>query len=741
MASDPGTGGTYREDDILGIGRPAAYASPITPVASLEALARLHLARYRDLPEGEDDETLDVATGCLAAILVHDPSAMPADLADLIEADDIGEALDDILVTWLDRALTALAGGPADEVTAERWLLRGLLLGGPGGENRFAFLGNLAMLDRRRYERTADRAWLDSAVSRARDALSAAPTAREVRAGLFTNLGLVLRSVFDATGDLDALAEGVLRCRQALEEVAHSTEADPDDVILYRVNLVGALMGQHGQTGDPACLSEAVELATDTLAICPRRHSARPSLLTNLALGLSRRSDPRAVELAREAVATATVIDQRIRHRTNLAVVLRRRYDETGQVDCLNEGIAAGRVALAESGGAGEVVGSVLINLTNPVRLHAQRTGDLSAVDDLAGLLAAALLGMAPGHPERPDMQSSLASLHFVRFERTGELDPAHRAVALFRQSAAETTAAPRVPGTLCDLSGALHVLFLRTGVPAYLDESVDVARRALTSPALDRRSEADIRSNLSASLQIRHVLTGSMQDLVDAVAEGMDALAATDEQDPSWTARLNNLGNSTRYLAAATGDDYLWEEARTLCAQAVSSSAALAPDRALCQVSYAQALVENPDPEPDAESEAAANLAAALAQRTAAPVVRVRAGRQLGQLHAVHGRWPEAAAAFADTVRCLRLMAPRYLSWDDQEHHLVRAGGLGADAAAAALFVGSRESAVEMLEESRGVVLSYQLDVEAQRLRAVAPHLADELLRVRAVMNVERNR
>ncbi|WP_213012970.1 hypothetical protein, partial [Paractinoplanes toevensis] len=505
------------EDRLLGIGQPAGYEPPTTPGGPLEALARLHLARYRELPEGEDDEELDVATACLAAILVHDPSAMPADLADLIDADDISDALDDILVTWLDRALTALAGGTDDdEATAERWLCRGLLLGGPGGEHRFAFLGNLAMLDRRRYERTAVPVWLDSAVSRARAALAAAPAVPEIRAGLLTNLGLVLRTVFDATGDPDVLAEGVLRCREALAEVEHSSEADVDDVVLYRVNLVGALMGQHAETGDEALLREALDLASATLAVCPPGHSGRPSLLTNLALGLSRQSDPRAVDLAREAVATATSTDQRIRHRANLAVVLRRRYDATGQVDCLVEGIAEGRAALAESGGVGEAVGAILVNLTNPVRLHAQRTGDLGALDDLAGLLAEAVDGLPAGHPDRLDLYSSLASLHFVRFEHTGEVDRARRAVELLRRSAAGTTAPPRMPQILSDLSGCLHVLFLRTGVPAYLDESIEVARQALASPALDRRGEADVRSNLAASLQIRHALTGSMQDLVD---------------------------------------------------------------------------------------------------------------------------------------------------------------------------------------------------------------------------------
>ncbi|WP_213013994.1 hypothetical protein, partial [Paractinoplanes toevensis] len=222
-------------------------------------------------------------------------------------------------------------------------------------------------------------------------------------------------------------------------------------------------------------------------------------------------------------------------------------------------------------------------------------------------------------------------------------------------------------------------------------------------------------------------------QDLVDAVADGMAALDATDEQDPSRAARLNNLGNSTRYLAEATGDDYLWDEAGRLCAEAVSSSAPLDPARALYQVSYAQAVREGP--------EAAAGLAAALGQRTAAPAVRVRAGRQLGRLHAARGRWAEAGTAFGETVECLRLLAPRHLSWDDQEHHLGRIPGLGSDAAAAALSAGRPERAVELLENSRGVVLSYLLDVEEQQLRTVAPDLAESLLRVRAAMNAGRNR
>jgi hypothetical protein len=124
-----------------------------------------------------------------------------------------------------------------------------------------------------------------------------------------------------------------------------------------------------------------------------------------------------------------------------------------------------------------------------------------------------------------------------------------------------------------------------------------------------------------------------------------------------------------------------------------------------------------------------------------AAPAVRVRAGRQLGQVRAARGRWADADMAFGDTVACLRLLAPRHLSWDDQEHHLVGVRGLASDAAAAALSAGHGDRAIELLEQSRGVVLSYQLDVEGQQLRAVAPDLAQRLLQVRAAMNAGRNR
>lgn len=121
-----------------------------------------------------------------------------------------------------------------------------------------------------------------------------------------------------------------------------------------------------------------------------------------------------------------------------------------------------------------------------------------------------------------------------------------------------------------------------------------------------------------------------------------------------------------------------------------------------------------------------------ALAEATASPLapvlIRIVAGRGLGNA-CMAGDDPQAAlAAFEEVVQLLPQVAPSALARADREYGLSRVVGLAADVAAAAA-ASQPERAVELLEQIRGILLGEAIDARSDlsELRRAAPELAAE--------------
>jgi len=110
---------------------------------------------------------------------------------------------------------------------------------------------------------------------------------------------------------------------------------------------------------------------------------------------------------------------------------------------------------------------------------------------------------------------------------------------------------------------------------------------------------------------------------------------------------------------------------------------------------------------------------------------------------------WAEALEAYAAAIAQLPLVAPRSLDRADQEHGLRQFTTLGPDAAAAALQLADaasdpavagelRARAVELLDQSRGILLTHQLESRSDlsRLRTHAPTLATRFEKLLALRN-----
>jgi hypothetical protein len=700
----------------VGVGRPA-LAEPLDG-PMLIALVDAYMAVF-DAQDEADMPALENALTWAAALASRHPHDVPSRVRDLLDGGDVAEVLDDGLDIWLEHAAESLrhwrADGDAAALVHAEQMLRSCLSVCGDHRNRFAFASNLATVFRGHHARTSDPAWIASAVVLARAAVRDSPTDPREVAGLLTNLSIALLDAFDSSGDPELMAESVAASRRAAEV---GGQASDDDRLLFAGNLVAVLLRSHEETEDPGALREAVDFAERLLTDIPETHPSFASLRSNLAVALARiaqdRSEPalaahRALGLAVGAVRAEGNPVQRARYQANVCVVARNAFSVLGDAALLRSGIEHGRAALAVLGPGGAASAGLANNLATLLRDLAQSTGDLTALDEASDVLRDVLAVTPEGHPDLVLLHGAAAGVAFARYEYTGELAQARRGVELLRAVVGSVPAGhPLWKTVAADLSGLLHVLFLRTDEDTLLDASIALARAVLAGP-VPPHAAASLHANLGATLQQRYLLHADPADLLAAVAEGEAALGLL----PAGSlppGHRHNLSNSLRYLAHATGDPAAWQRARDLSRAAVAAAPLGSPARAVYLMGLANALTEAPEANAQDRRDAAAALEQATSSPVAALTVRVRAARALAELHARGGRWPEAGAVLAQAVGLLRGLAPWHLARHDQERHLGRVTGLGPDAAAAALSDEQAARAVELLEDGRGVLFSYGL-------------------------------
>jgi hypothetical protein len=116
----------------------------------------------------------------------------------------------------------------------------------------------------------------------------------------------------------------------------------------------------------------------------------------------------------------------------------------------------------------------------------------------------------------------------------------------------------------------------------------------------------------------------------------------------------------------------------------------------------------------------------------------RIRAGREGGRLAASGQRFGEALEGFGNAVRLIEEAAWSGIRRGDQQRLLAELSGLPMDAAAMALENNNPETAVELLEQGRGVLLARQIEAPSlqAQLLSRAPDLAGQLASVQKAID-----
>ncbi|MBO0915481.1 CHAT domain-containing protein [Streptomyces laculatispora] len=354
-------------------------------------------------------------------------------------------------------------------------------------------------------------------------------------------------------------------------------------------------------------------------------------------------------------------------------------------------------------------------HLTQLSSMLNQRHQSLSDADSLHESVAHAreAMALAEGDPLLlSDARPALAHALLARHQYDGWLGDVLDAVELLREQAAAAGAPPpsREKDPRQDLAVAL-VMAYRADLdlhkehpggaaavdPSWLREAIGLLRQVLADQDTCDRDTGDrtgTLSNLGAALATWHERPDT-PDVLDEVVDTYRRAVAEPDLPTTRIASLRNLAHALAQRSCERGDAAALREAIDVLRTATST--------------------------PGATS-----------------MQRIAGSAQWAEWAASTGDWPTAVDGYRAAIGRLPELVPGHLRRADQERLLAGRFWLASDAAAAALEAGRPDTALEMLEHGRSVLLSAALDADREltELHSAAPTWAAELTAVRQALS-----
>ncbi|KAH0835025.1 TPR-like protein, partial [Lanmaoa asiatica] len=422
----------------------------------------------------------------------------------------------------------------------------------PGHPRRCKSLNNLALHLAAQYKQLGEIENINEAITLAREALDLCPSGHHLRSKSLHNLALHLSTRYDQLGAIADLNEAIILARDSLDlcPLEHPFRSSSLS------NLASLLSTQYNQLGAVEDLNKAVVLSRDALNLCPPGHLYRSNFLNGLAIHLSTRYDQlgaiedlnEAIILGRDALDLCPLGHcLRSRSLNSLANYLSTRYDQFGAIEDLNEAIILARDSL-DLCPPGHLHRSISLN-NLALRLLA-RHDRLRAIEDLneAIIFSRDALDLyPPGHPLRPSSLNNLAIQFSTRYDQLENIEDLNEAIMLGRDALNLCPPGHTLRSKLLN-NFARHLSDRYDQLEAIddLNEAIILARDALDllPPVHPHRSQS--LNNLALRLSTRYTELGAMEDLDEAIALSRDSLALC---PPGHSSRSQSLNNLAYYL------------------------------------------------------------------------------------------------------------------------------------------------------------------------------------------------
>lgn len=464
-------------------------------------------------------------------------------------------------------------GDPSDLSAAETAARYVVAVCADDDRDRPAYVSNLALVLRLRYQLTGDTANLDEAVELFLSAGAAMGPADPDRGAVAANTAIALRLRYERTGSGADLEAALVQGRLAVQ----ATADDHDHWAAVTSTLLGLVRATAERTGAAELVSEGLALVQRILARTPGHRPTRASAAALYRIQFDHSTDradiDRCVEHARAAVDGMPVHGPDVmRLGTTLSGPLFVRYERYGDRHDIDEAIDTARQALTGHDAASTGWAGLAANLAGLLRSRFDAFGEPADLDEAVDVGRQAVSRTPPAGYVRVAALTNLASILQTRAERTGSQPDLAEAIDLRRTALVAEPAPTQLPALWSGLATAYRSRFDRTGDPSDLDDAIDAGTTA-TALSGDQDATGRYLANLSAAYRTRFERAGRPADIEKAVENGRKAVAQTRADDPSRPRRVSTLGLALLRAFSVAGDLALINEAIELGREAASAT------------------------------------------------------------------------------------------------------------------------------------------------------------------------
>ncbi|KAJ7207685.1 CHAT domain-containing protein [Mycena rebaudengoi] len=559
-----------------------------------------------------------------------------------------------------------------------------------------------------------------------------------INASYHEDLGISLRNRFDRLGDLNDLTEAILKLEEA---VLLTPDRHPDQPA--RVNNLGvSLQSRFERLGDLSDINEAISKKQEAVFLTPDGHPDRPGRLNDLGISLQSRFKrlgdlgdlTAAISNQEQAVhLTPDGHPDRPRRLNDLGISLQSRFKRLGNLGDLTAAISNQEQAVFLTLHGHPDRPRKLNNLGIFLQLRFERLGDLGDLNEAISMKQEAVHLTSDGHPDRPHRLNALGISLESRFKRLGDLGDLTAAISNQEQVVHLTSDGhPDRPHWLNNLGISLKCRFERLGDLGDLNAAISNLEKAVHLTPDGHPDRPRRLNNLGTFLKIRFERLGDLCDLNEAISKEQEAVFLTPDGHPDKPGMFNNLGNSleSRFKRLRGLGDL--NEAISMKREAIFLTPDGHPDKPAmfnnlgnALESCFQRLGDHAD-----HQEAILHFASAACSITGPAHVRFLATTNWAY-HTSFIKCPSSLEACEKALHLLPEVAWLGLSITDRHHQICEAGSVVRDAAAAAIYLGQLEKAVEWLEQGRSVIWGQLLSLRTpfEDLQQKHSQLADELI------------
>ncbi|KAK3377721.1 CHAT domain-containing protein [Podospora didyma] len=306
-------------------------------------------------------------------------------------------------------------------------------------------LTNLGMLLSERSKMTNDRVDLEEAIRHSREAVNIAPSHDTNRVRFAVNLSTTLSEMYQRTGQRGDLDEAIRILREAINA------AQPGDLAGMYTNLGILLRFRYNITQALVDLDESVSNCRKAVSATPHDHGDRARMLTHLGVMLGDKYNrtkslgdlEEAIDYSREAVKTKSGHPDLENCLNNLGLRLGDRYDRTKDLHDLEEAIENHRNAVKKAQPGHLTYAMFLSNMGMRLAERYTRTKKSDDLEEAIRSIQEACNKVPSTNPDRSGLLNDLGNKLLIRYAETGQQKDLEDARASFKQSVRIETGVP----------------------------------------------------------------------------------------------------------------------------------------------------------------------------------------------------------------------------------------------------------------------------------------------------------